>query len=175
MLNADHCQFLRASRIFTGLTGACVLFAVAGCSARQLPFAPTPTPTPVVTQPAPAAGLNIFINGPAVRVRQVVASRAQSRGTAASLSDPRAVVLERPLQQTPPSLAASCGEHRPGRIVRIVISTFEQGGQTAVTEERFIVDGAIACPVKLTPEDIETGNKSLQELKTQVESQVARR
>ncbi len=173
MLNAAGCQVLRATRIFKAVTAACVLAALAGCSGRQLPFAPTPTP--VVVQPAPAEGLNIVINGPAARVRQVVASRAQSRGTAASLSDPRAVVLERPLQQTPPSLAASCGEHRPGRIVRIVISTFEQGGQTAVTEERFIVDGAIACPVKLTPEDIETGNKSLQELKAQVESQVARR
>jgi hypothetical protein len=127
--------------------------------------------------PAPDEALSTVINAPAQRVQRVIVSRARARGTSGHIVDSRTVVLERALPSSPPALEAMCGAHQLGRVVRIVITTDEQaGGPTRVVERRFVVDhGAKPCPVKLSQGDIESGDKSLDELKAEVESPSARR
>jgi hypothetical protein len=127
--------------------------------------------------PAADEALSIVINAPAQRVQRAIVSRARARGTTGQAVDQRTVVLERALPSSPPALEAMCGPHQLGRVVRVVITTDEAaGGPTKVVERRFVVDhGVKPCPVKLSQGDIESGNKSLEELKAQVESPSARR
>ena len=139
------------------------LFALslAGCGAARF-SAP---------QLAPAAsGPSVDIFAPGARVRQVIAQRAVRRGTQVVANDPRGVVLERALPQTSPVLEASCGPHQPGRRIRIELLTDERPGVTQVTERRLVLDGGGVCPVRLNAADIDEANRSLNELKQQVET-----
>ncbi len=152
---------------------AAAAMPLAGCISSSKP---EPTAPALRATPPSDEALNVLINAPAQRVQAAIVSRARSRGTGGTITDARTVVLERALQQTSPGLEAVCGPHQLGRIVRIIINTVENPpGQTDVTERRFVVDGAKSCPVKLSPGDIESGNKSLEELKLQVESASAKR
>lgn len=141
---------------------------LAGCASLAPP--PPPPPQPVAAPGADATSLVISINAPASEVRSTVVGRARARGTAARLTDPRTIVLERALQETPEALAELCGPHQQGRIVRIVLTTAQSGAVTQLTERRFIVDGANSCAVVLAGADREAGMRSLEELKAQVES-----
>ncbi len=146
---------------------------LAGCLSSGKP---EPTAAALRATPPSDEALSVIVHAPAQRVQAAIVSRARSRGTGGTVADARTVVLERALAQTPPGLEAVCGPHQLGRIVRIIINTDEDPpGETAVVERRFVVDGAHSCPVKLSPGDIESGNKSLEELKLQVESASARR
>ncbi|KAF0231120.1 MAG: hypothetical protein FD175_989 [Beijerinckiaceae bacterium] len=140
---------------------------VAGCSS-------TPSAPPPVATPAPRVGtaLTMAINAPVLTVRETIVTRARQRGTAAKLADARSVVLERSLADTPAALAEQCGAHKPGRIVRIVLSTIARGARTEVSERRFIVDtDGGNCPVTLTDVEAADGTRSLADLKAQAESQ----
>jgi len=152
---------------------AAAALPLAGCMSSGKPEQTAPA---LRATPPSDEALTIVIRAPAQRVQAAIISRARSRGTGGTVANPRTVVLERALQQTPPGLEAVCGAHQLGRIVRIVISTNENPpGETQVEERRYVVDGAKNCPVKLSPGDIESGNKSLEELKLQVESASAQR
>lgn len=140
---------------------------LAGCASLA---PPPPPPPPVATPSVDATSLVISINAPASEVRSTVVGRARARGTAARLTDPRTIVLERALQETPEALAELCGPHQQGRIVRIVLTTAQSGAVTQLTERRFVVDGANSCAVVLAGADREAGMRSLEELKAQVES-----
>jgi len=146
-------------------------FLLAGC----VGVSPRPTQ---VSGPVPAArapsGPTIDIAAAPERVRQVVAARARARGTAVVENSALGVVLERQLAQTPPVLEEACGPHRPGRIVRVTLSTSGDSAGTRLVEERFIVDGRDVCPVPLTDSDIEEAGRGLAEIKAEAE-RVARR
>jgi hypothetical protein len=102
-------------------------------------------------------------------VRSVIAERARSRGAMIASNTVRGVVLERVLPETSPVLQQSCGPHIPGRKVRIILSTDEQAGRTIVAEQRYIVDGTNLCAIQLNAVDVSEANRSLDELKQQVE------
>jgi hypothetical protein len=138
--------------------GALVL---AGCNTAR-------PPQPPVAQVA--AGPSVDILAPSARVRQVIAQRAQQRGAGVLSNDARGVILERELPQTSPVLEASCGSHQPGRRIRIELRTAEAPGRTEVTERRIVLDQGKPCIVQLNEADIEEANRSLNELKQQVES-----
>jgi len=151
------------------------LAAVGGCALPEIGDRPNglvPTPPPV-----PANALQVEINAPAKIVQRAIVSRARARGTSANVPDPRTVQLERALADTPPALAASCGPHKLGRIVRVIITTDEEaGGLTRVVERRFVVDtDGTRCAVVLSQADMAEGNKSLLELRNQIENEAVRR
>lgn len=134
------------------------------------------TAAPPPPRPVGETALRVTINASPDFVRQTLLMRAASRGAAARTPNARTVVLERPIAETTPALAAVCGPHKPGRRVSVVIATERAGNRTAVTERRFLIDGdGTRCAVLLTPEDVVAGNRSLAELKAQVESQMAGR
>lgn len=135
--------------------------ALAGCNTARLP-----QPPPVQV----AAGPSVDILAPSMRVRQVIAQRAQQRGAGVLSNDARGVVLERDLPQTSPVLEASCGPHQVGRRIRIELRTAEVPGRTEVTERRIVLDQGKTCLVQLNEADIAEANASLNELKQQVES-----
>jgi hypothetical protein len=134
------------------------------------------TAAPPPPRPVGETALRVTINASPEFVRQTILMRAASRGAAARTPNARTIVLERQITETTPALAAVCGPHKPGRRVSIVIATERAGTRTAVTERRFLIDGdGTRCAVLLTPEDVAAGNRSLAELKAQVETQMAGR
>lgn len=163
----------RAGRLPHSLAVPLLLpLGLAGC----LSTAPQPQPVsvPVPARAAPA-GPAIAIAASSERVRQVVASRARARGTAVARNTAQGVVLERQLAQTPPVLEESCGPHREGRLVRVVLSTFPDATGTRLVEERFVVDGGDICPVQLTEADVEEANRNLADIKAEAERTAQRR
>jgi hypothetical protein len=151
---------------------------VGGCARLEgLTGGPSaPAPQPAAVAPAPTMGTTptVMINAPAVTVREVLVSRARSRGASPTLTA-AAVVIQRELPSTNEALAAACGPHRPGRAVRVVLGTEAAGLGTRVTEQRYIVDGTNVCPLPLNEADANQAVASLNEVKAQAESRVARR
>ncbi|WP_296576983.1 hypothetical protein [Phreatobacter sp.] len=134
------------------------------------------TAAPPPSRPTEEAALRVTINASPDFVRQTLLMRAASRGAVARTPNARTVVLERPIAETTPALAAVCGPHKPGRRVSVVITTEGSASRTALTERRFLIDGdGTRCAVLLTPDDVAAGNRSLAELKAQVETQMAGR
>jgi hypothetical protein len=134
------------------------------------------TAAPPPPRPTGEAALRVTINASPDFVRQTLLMRAASRGAVARTPNARTVVLERPIAETTPALAAVCGPHKPGRRVSVVITTEGSASRTALTERRFLIDGdGTRCAVLLTPDDVAAGNRSLAELKAQVETQMAGR
>lgn len=146
---------------FASTLGAATL-ALAACGPR--PPVAEPPPQPQVQAPS---GPSVQIAASGTRVRQVIAARAQARGTTVASNTPQGVVLERALSQSTETLEAQCGPHVSGRLIRVVLSTREAGGSTTVSESRFIVDGGNVCPVSLTPEDVAQANAGLNEIRDQ--------
>jgi hypothetical protein len=137
-----------------------VPLVVAGCG--MLDREPAVAPAP----PAPAASANpsALIAASSARVRTVIASRAVARGTKVASNTPAGVVLERDLSESTAAVVELCGDHKPGRIVRIVLSTQEAAGQTRVEERRFVVDGGQSCQLRLSPAEVEQANQGLDEI-----------
>ena len=140
----------------------------------------TPRLSPISsTPPAPAtpqiAVPTVLINAPPVTVRETIVKRAKSRGTTVASIEPAGIVLERVLTSSPAALESSCGPHKEGRRIRVLLGTLEQGSGTLVSEQRFVVDGESECRVLQTPDVVEDARRSLNELKTQVETAVAAR
>jgi hypothetical protein len=143
--------------------------ALGGCVSASAPARPN---LPIAAENT----LRVSINASAARVREVIVSRARARGTVARTPDARSIVLERPIAETAPALLAVCGAHKPGRIVRIIITTDQRGPRTELIERRFLVDtDGGRCAVQLSSEDVVAGNRSLAEIKAQAESQMAGR
>lgn len=142
-----------------------IMLLLAACGPRP------PLEEAAPSQPQPqaqaSAAPSLFIAAPGQRVRSVIASRAQARGTTVASNTPQGVVLERALPQSTETLEAQCGPHVSGRMIRVVLSTLDGRGGTTVTENRFIVDGSNVCPVTLTPEDVAQANAGLQEIRDQ--------
>ena len=139
-----------------------------------------PRITPISSSPpvAPAQQIavpTVLINASPVKVRQTIVSRAKSRGTTVASIEPAGITLERVLTSSPAALESSCGAHREGRKIRVLLGTVEQGGGTLVSEQRFVVDGENECRVLQTPDVVEDARRSLNELKTEVETAVALR
>ncbi|WP_342362594.1 hypothetical protein [Terrarubrum flagellatum] len=147
------------------LIAAATVTSLAACGPRP-PLAEPAAPAEPI--PQAAAGPSIVIAAPGARVRTVIATRAQARGTTVASNTPAGVVLERQLAQSTETLEAQCGPHRTGRLIRVVLSTAPAGSGTQVSEQRFIVDGGDVCPVQLTPEDVAQANAGLQEIRDQV-------
>ena len=101
--------------------------------------------------------------------------RAKSRGTTVAGIEPSGIILEKLMTQTPAALEATCGPHKEGRRIRVLLGTAEQGAGTLVSEQRFIVDGENECRILQTPDVVEDARRSLNELKTEVETAVAQR
>lgn len=139
------------------------MLLLAACGPRP----PLADPAPAQPQAETSAAPTLFIPAPGQRVRTVIATRAQSRGTTVASNTPQGVVLERALPQSTETLEAQCGPHVSGRLIRVVLSTMDGRGGTTVTENRFIVDGTNVCPVTLTPEDTAQANAGLQEIRDQ--------
>ncbi len=156
-------------------------FALSGCISSSsslvpsLPQARTVPQPPVVQQAAQPNVPTLEINAPIKTVRDAIISRAKSRGTTVAAVEPSGVVLERVLQQSPAALESSCGPHKLGRKIRVLLGTADQGAVTMVSEQRFVVDDGAECRIQLTPDVVEDAKRSLTELKTEVESKVARR
>ncbi|MBY0613596.1 MAG: hypothetical protein K2P80_15580 [Beijerinckiaceae bacterium] len=145
------------------------LAACGGSRVVPVSSAPPVAPTPQIAVPT------VLINAPPVKVRQTIVSRAKSRGTTVASIEPAGITLERVLTASPAALESSCGAHREGRKIRVLLGTVEQGGGTLVSEQRFVVDGENECRVLQTPDVVEDARRSLNELKTEVETAVATR
>ena len=149
----------------------CVGLAVAGCgSSSKLASSSAPvTTTPQIAVPT------VLINASPTKVRQTIVSRAKSRGTTVAGIEPSGIILEKLMSQTPAALEAACGPHKEGRRIRVLLGTADQGAGTLVSEQRFIVDGENECRILQTPDVVEDARRSLNELKTEVETAVAQR
>jgi hypothetical protein len=143
-----------------GPIACCVLaLSLAGCTgmARFGSARPTERPQTVV-----AAGVQT--------VRDVIIDSARRRNTAVVLVGD-GLVLERPLAQSSEAVQASCGAHRPGRQVRVVLRTQPQGPtQTLLSEERYIVDAGAACPLPLDTADLAQAREALGRIKVTAEA-----
>jgi len=156
----------RLSLVLIGLLG------LGGCMSSRLGPAPTPTPASTTTQ---FAVPTVEINAPSLKVRQTIIARAKARATNVASVEPGGIVLERTMSATPAALESVCGPHREGRKIRVLLGTADQGATTLVSEQRFIVDGESECRIPLTPDVVEDAKRSLNELKTDSETAVARR
>jgi hypothetical protein len=158
-----------------------LLVTLSGCmsgATRLLPAAAPPAPPPPMVQASSQSSSNVptlEIFAPVKVVRDAIISRAKARGTTVGSVDPSGIVLEKVLQQSPPALESSCGPHKKGRRIRVLLGTADQGAVTLVSEQRFVVDDGAECQIKLTPDVVEDAKRSLNELKTESESKVARR
>jgi hypothetical protein len=115
------------------------------------------------------------INAPIKTVRDTIISRAKSRGTTVASVEPSGVVLERTLPQSSAIMESSCGAHKPGRKIRILLGTSDQGQVTVVSQQNFVVDDGVECRIQQTAEVTEEARRSLADLKSEVENKVARR
>jgi hypothetical protein len=169
-------------RMQTILGPVAAALLLAGCNASGNPFANPfgssqlrPQPASVA-QPAPApqpsgtARPSVAINAPVKKVQDTIIARAQRRGTTILGANNTGVTLEIPLKQSSEVVVQQCGEHREGRALRVYLETLPDGAGATVNEQRFVVDGAQACQLALTPGDIEGANKSLGDLKQESEN-----
>lgn len=107
-------------------------------------------------------------------VRDVIEDSARARGSAVVLVGD-GLVLERPLQSSSDDVVASCGPHRAGRSVRVVLRTQGQGGsRTLLSEERYIIDRGAVCPLALSREDYSQAMGALNRIRVQAEAVQAR-
>jgi hypothetical protein len=148
------------------MTRIAIVAALVATSLAACGTPPRQSPPPSVQGPA-VPNTEILARGQVVR--GAIVDRARSRGAMIASNTPRGVVLERVLPETSPVLQQSCGPHIPGRKVRIILSTDEQAGRTIVAEQRYIVDGPNLCAIQLNAADVSEANRSLDELKQQVE------
>ncbi|MGL4496761.1 MAG: hypothetical protein ACRCYS_16035 [Beijerinckiaceae bacterium] len=141
--------------------------ALSACGTSRPPVVSAPQPAP---QPAPvmAAGPSVLIEAPSSRVRSTIAARTAARGGRVASNTPDGIVLEGPLPETNAALADQCGPHQPGRTRRIVLGTQTTPQGTVVTESRYIIDGPNVCQVRLTAEEAQQANASLEDLRKQV-------
>lgn len=108
-------------------------------------------------------------------VRDVLVARARSRGAAPTLTA-AAVVLQKALPSTNEDLAAQCGAHLARTHgARVVLGTQPIATGTRVVEQRYVVDGATVCALKLSELEVNQAEASLNEVKAQAEQHVARR
>jgi hypothetical protein len=154
--------------------------SLSGCMSGVTRLMPATAPPPVVQAPvqqtsAQSSVPTLEVFAPVKVVRDAIISRAKARGTTVASVEPAGIVLEKTLQQSPPALESSCGSHKKGRKIRVLLGTQDQGAVTLVSEQRFVVDDGVECLIKLTPDVIEDAKRSLNELKTESESKVARR
>ena len=146
------------------------MLTLGGCiSTRLASNAPAPVVSPQIAVPT------VLINAPAIKVRQTIVARAKTRGTTVAGIEPGGIVLERTMSATPAALESVCGPQKEGRRIRVLLGTAEQGTGTLVSEQRFIVDGENECRILQTPDVVEDARRSLNELKTEVETAVAQR
>lgn len=140
------------------------LLAVAACSTSRPPVvqAPQPAPAPVATGPS------ILIEAPAARVRQTIAARTAARGGKVAANSPEGIVLEAPMRETNQVLADQCGPHQAGRLLRVLLATDSTPAGTLVSERRFVIDGGSSCQVRLTDQEVDQANRSLEDLRKQV-------
>jgi hypothetical protein len=180
------------TRIMTTANRILVLFgglALAGCSAGAsgfyLPIGQPQQPPrvasagvtipsqPVAPPPQAIAGQKptIAINAPVRRVQDTIVERAKTRGTTVLGANSTGVTLEVPLRQSSEVIVQQCGEHRPGRTLRVYLETLPNGTGTLVGEERFIIDGGTStCRLSLTADDVQGANRQLADLKQQAEA-----
>ncbi len=153
--------------------------ALSGCmsgATRLLPAAAPPAPPPPMVQASSQSSVpTLEVFAPVKTVRDSIISRAKARGTTVASVEPSGIVLEKALQQSPPALENSCGAHKNGRKIRVLLGTADQGAVTLVSEQRFVVDNGVECLIKLTPDVVEDAKRSLNELKVDAESKVVRR
>jgi hypothetical protein len=168
-------RYIQAAIFISGLS-----ISLSGCMSGVTRLMPSSAPPPVVQAPVQQASsqssvptLEVF--APVKVVREAIISRAKARGTTVASVEPAGIVLEKTLQQSPPALESSCGAHKKGRKIRVLLGTQDQGAVTLVSEQRFVVDDGAECLIKLTPDVVEDAKRSLNELKTESESKVARR
>jgi hypothetical protein len=120
-----------------------------------------------------AAKPAIYINASQSAVHEELTRRAAQRGTKIVEVAKSGVKLEVGLNQSSPIVEIQCGPHQVGRVLQVVVSTEPFGSGTAVTEDRFIIDGSDRrCKLNLTSSDLEEGKGTLAGLKRQVEERV---
>ncbi len=156
----------------TGLAGCLSSPAPTYVSAPRPAQAPAPVPQSAAVQ---SSIPTVLINAPIKTVRSAIITRAKSRGTTVASVENSGIVLEKELPQSPAALESSCGPHRKGRLIRVLLGTAEQGAGTLVSEQRFVVDDGQECRIQQTQDVVDDANRSLNELKTQSETSVARR
>jgi hypothetical protein len=115
----------------------------------------------------------VFIAAPALKVQQIIITRAASKGSVIRPAGNGQLILERQLPSVSPQVEAACGSGWAGRKVRVVISLQSHNGGTLVTERRFIAaNGATGsdCAMPLTTEDYTQSMNALNEVKAQAET-----
>ncbi|WP_376802478.1 hypothetical protein [Candidatus Raskinella chloraquaticus] len=130
---------------------------VAGCASR-----------PQFGQRLQVATPGTVVNAPVRIVRDVITDSARRRGTAITLVGD-GLILEAPLAETRVEVEETCGPHRPGRKTRVVLTTVPAGGGTLLSEDRYIVDGAQTCYLRLSPEDAAQSRNALNRIKATAE------
>ncbi len=168
-------NLLLISTVFaiSSILGGCV-YGTAGIYPISIP-----AQQPVVRAPPPqtqqANVPTLEINAPVKAVRDAITSRAKARGTSVVSIESSGIVLEKTLQQSPPALENSCGPHKTGRKIRVLLGTSDQGQVTLVSEQRFVVDDGTECRIQLTQDVMDDARRSLNELKSDAENRIARR
>ncbi len=155
-------------------------FALSGCVYGTAGVYPISIPSQQPAIRAPSAQVQasvptLEINAPLKTVRDAIISRAKARGTSVESVESSGVVLEKVLQQSPVALENSCGPHKTGRKIRVLLGTADQGATTLVSEQRFVVDDGVECRVQLTQDVVDDARRSLNELKSDAENRVTRR
>ncbi|OQW83392.1 MAG: hypothetical protein BVN31_05875 [Proteobacteria bacterium ST_bin15] len=150
---SDKDQLMRPMTVMLLLS----VLVVAGCAGR-----PQFGQRPQVTTPG------TVVNAPVRIVRDVITDSARRRGTAITLVGD-GLILEAPLAETRIEVAEICGPHRPGRKTRVVLTTVPEGRGTLLSEDRYIVDGAQTCYLRLSPEDAAQSRHALNRIKATAE------
>lgn len=115
----------------------------------------------------------VFVSAPVQVVRDVISDSAARRGTTVRLVGD-GLVLEAPLAESRAEVVSQCGEHRPGRLTRVVLRTVPQGSGTLLSEERFIVDGGNVCALAMSTADASQSREALTRVKQTAEAVQAR-
>lgn len=115
----------------------------------------------------------VFVNAPVQVVRDVISDSAAKRGSAIRLVGD-GLILEAPLAESRAEVVSQCGEHRPGRLTRVVLRTVPQGSGTLLSEERFIVDGGNVCALAMSAADASQSRDALTRVKLTAETVQAR-
>ncbi len=175
MKNASH---ILAILTLASSLGGCV-YGTAGIYPISVPLQQPVARVPVSQSQSNIQTLanipTLEVNAPLKDVRDAIISRAKARGTSVASVESSGVVLEKVLQQSPPALENSCGPHKAGRKIRVLLGTADQGPTTLVSEQRFVVDDGAECRIQLTQDVVDDAKRSLRELKSDAENRIARR
>lgn len=147
-----------------GLIVAVSAFGLVGCT-NVGRFIEPPAQT-FVAQRSP----EVVVNAPRSVVESVIVDGASARGSRLTDVGGGGFALEAPLDATTPEVAAACGQHQPGRMVRVILRASEQGERTRLSEERFIVDRGRVCPMPLVQADVQQAISALSRVKATAES-----